>query len=285
MAQYNGKPANISRPAAVNIASSTNATPIVITTSANHLLTNGDTVVVSAHETNTAANGQWTIVYLTATTYSLTGSVGNGVGGATGTSTGQGLLPTFERPDDGDAAAVADFNAGLEANGDRAAYLAQRVGAYRHLYRDSVGPLNAAEPPTNTGGWNNLAAYGTALQVITFGAGSVKLAPGDIIRWRLQLALSVTQTTETNYLRVERALNGGAAAVIPGVSRTIVFQSSPNIGLYHNYTIVGTEVLPAAPLLVYQYAVFLNAHNSGAFNVNIQLMNNSVYEVEVLRAN
>lgn len=73
-----------------NIASSTNATPIVITTSSAHGFETGDIVVVDGHTINTAANNTnsnyaWAITKLSDTTFSLTGSVGNGVGGADGT--------------------------------------------------------------------------------------------------------------------------------------------------------------------------------------------------------
>ena len=81
------------RPATISIASSTNATPIVITTAAAHGLTAGDYVTVTSHTTNTNANGVW----LVGTTPSATefqilqmdgsNTTGNGVGGASGTVT------------------------------------------------------------------------------------------------------------------------------------------------------------------------------------------------------
>lgn len=70
--------------ATTSITSSTNATPIVVTR-ASHGLSTGDTVVVTGHTTNTNANGTWEVNVLTSSTFELTGSVGNGVGGATGT--------------------------------------------------------------------------------------------------------------------------------------------------------------------------------------------------------
>lgn len=66
------------------IDSSTNATPIVVT-DASHGLSTGDRVTIISHATNTAANGTWTVTRVSANTFSLDGSVGNGVGGATGT--------------------------------------------------------------------------------------------------------------------------------------------------------------------------------------------------------
>src|SRR6266576_3617808 len=71
------------------IASSTNATPIVVTSTA-HGFANGDLVFIDGHTTNTAANGFWKIANQAANTFELTNpvsaanSTGNGVGGATG---------------------------------------------------------------------------------------------------------------------------------------------------------------------------------------------------------
>lgn len=69
--------------------SSTNATPIVITMSAGHGLVTGDTIIVNGHTTNTKANGVWQVSVssnaVTLLNADGTNSVGNGVGGATGT--------------------------------------------------------------------------------------------------------------------------------------------------------------------------------------------------------
>jgi hypothetical protein len=69
----------------VAIVSSTNASPIQITVGATTGLANGNQVVIEGHTVNTNANGAWTIAGVTGTTFTLTGSTGNGVGGATGT--------------------------------------------------------------------------------------------------------------------------------------------------------------------------------------------------------
>lgn len=70
---------------AMNIASSTNATPIVVTTSSAHNFKVGQRVRIENHATNTAANGVFTIQAVGGSTLTLQGSSGNGVGGATGT--------------------------------------------------------------------------------------------------------------------------------------------------------------------------------------------------------
>ncbi len=68
----------------VAIASSTNASPIEITTSGAHGLSTGDKVTINGHTTNTSANGSWTIIKVDATKFTLTDSVGVGIGGASG---------------------------------------------------------------------------------------------------------------------------------------------------------------------------------------------------------
>jgi hypothetical protein len=66
------------------IVSSTNATPIQITANSHGYVT-GDIIFITGHTTNTNANGLWIITYVGVNTFTLDGSVGNGVGGATGT--------------------------------------------------------------------------------------------------------------------------------------------------------------------------------------------------------
>lgn len=73
------------------ISSSTNATPIALTTTAAHGYSVGDIIVVGGHATNTAANGTWQCGAGTsgstinlATKLDGNNSTGNGVGGATG---------------------------------------------------------------------------------------------------------------------------------------------------------------------------------------------------------
>lgn len=66
------------------LVSSTNASPIAVTTG-THGLSTGDYVWILNHTTNTSANGHWKVTVTSGTTFTLDGSTGNGVGGATGT--------------------------------------------------------------------------------------------------------------------------------------------------------------------------------------------------------
>jgi hypothetical protein len=68
-----------------NLSAATNATPIVCTTGTPHGLTTGNVVTVAGVTGNTNANGTKRVNVLSATTFELVGSAGNGVFGGTGT--------------------------------------------------------------------------------------------------------------------------------------------------------------------------------------------------------
>lgn len=65
------------------ITGGTNATPIVATFAANSGLKTGDRVAIAGITGLTAMNGVWTVEAVTATTFKLLGSVGNGAYGGT----------------------------------------------------------------------------------------------------------------------------------------------------------------------------------------------------------
>lgn len=67
----------------ISVTGATNATPIVITVAANSGLKSGDRLAIAGVTGNTAANGEWTLAAVTATTFQLLGSVGNGTFGGT----------------------------------------------------------------------------------------------------------------------------------------------------------------------------------------------------------
>lgn len=134
-----GQPSNISQvptPAAtVNIASSTNASPTVITTSTAHGLQTGMAIIINGHLVNTAVNGIWIATVLTSTTFKIStfsgfpGTFVNGVGVGVATGTVQSLaFPGITIPEDAvtdiDAASV---NVGLEGLADMTAWLAYKV--------------------------------------------------------------------------------------------------------------------------------------------------------------
>lgn len=67
----------------VHIGSSTNTNPIVITAT-GHGLANGAIISITDHLINTNANGNWEVAGVSGATFQLVGSVGNGIGVATG---------------------------------------------------------------------------------------------------------------------------------------------------------------------------------------------------------
>lgn len=137
---YKGIPNNVANnlPGVVAIASTTNASPIVVTTATAHGLATGDDVNVYGHTTNTPANGQRSVTVISPTTFSLDGSHGTAAGGATGAV--QPLTaPGFQIPSDGDDDDAASVDVALEADADRTAFLLTATGAYkiRNIFQQS----------------------------------------------------------------------------------------------------------------------------------------------------
>src|SRR6266480_5102768 len=93
------------------ITSSTNATPIVVTSTA-HGFTNGDLVYIADHLVNLAGNGVWKIANVAANTFELTNPVsgtnvvGSGVGGATGYAVCLGPSASGDNWDDFDGTVI-----------------------------------------------------------------------------------------------------------------------------------------------------------------------------------
>lgn len=69
------------------VSGATNASPIVITTTASHGYVSGENVTIASVGGNTAANGAWVITKVSATQFSLDGSTGNGAYTSGGTVT------------------------------------------------------------------------------------------------------------------------------------------------------------------------------------------------------
>ena len=123
---YTGQPNNITTPLVALINGATNASPIVISTTAAHNFNTNDEVVVSAVTGNLAANGAWQIAVTDATHFQLIGSTGSGAYVSGGVALDFALTPGFQLPSDGDAFTVGGINPALQALADRTQYLAQR---------------------------------------------------------------------------------------------------------------------------------------------------------------
>lgn len=194
----------------VPITSSTNATPISVN-SPGHGLNDGDTVVVEGHSVNTAANGRWPVTRVDANNFILNGSVGIGVGGATGYFIKYSLSPGKTIPSDGDPRNAASINAAFQALTDADTLLAERVGKYRlyDIYSAGASDDTWASWSTNAPGqfgnanWNTVS-NGAAIFAFSTTVGPV-LHDGDV----LEMFATVT------------AVNGGGvglAAIGCGIS-------------------------------------------------------------------
>lgn len=129
---YNGLPSNIAPPASVGIASSTDASPVVVQTSSAHGMKTGDWVDISGHQTNWAANGIWQVVVVDTTHFQLTGSTGNGVGGTTGTAQPLAFTGNVSlNPADGDPYDASTYVPGMSCLADRTSFLAKNLGAWK----------------------------------------------------------------------------------------------------------------------------------------------------------
>jgi hypothetical protein len=126
---YTGDPTAITTPLTRTITNATNASPIVVTTSAAHNFATNDRVTVEGVSGNTAANGDWVITKLSSTTFSLNGSTGNGAFGVIGspTVTNHSLTPQFQIPSDDDTLNAASVNAAFETLGDRTQFLKEAL--------------------------------------------------------------------------------------------------------------------------------------------------------------
>lgn len=148
MDQISGEPQNVvdNLPAAVAIASTTNSTPIVVTTGTNHGIQTGDFVMVYGAQ-DPGAHGIWRAGTVTTTTVVLEGTTGTLVGGAQGTIANLGFGVTFAIPtdlvDDRDAGSV---NVAFEALADRTAYNSYRL----HGRQQATTTLSGVGPHTYT---------------------------------------------------------------------------------------------------------------------------------------
>lgn len=193
--QENGIASNVSRPTSVAIASTTVAvaTPIVVTTSAPHLLTTGDTVFVRGVLHDIPANGVFVVTVIDATNVSLDGSVGSGAGGAEIGATIQslGFNSTFAIPADVvDALNAASVNVAFEALADRTALLGKQFGRY-YLVDHNVSKADddtdaswSSTVCTGAGAWG---ALNTPAQVEIIGART-----GDLIEIQFNATYSIT---------------------------------------------------------------------------------------------
>jgi hypothetical protein len=154
---YDGIPGDIAFPAALAIATSTNTTPITVTTSSPHGMLNGARVAIYNHQTNTAANGVWTITRTGANSMTLNGSASAFAGGATGTVQPLTYGAAGTIPSDGDNDSASTFNAAYVPLFDRSSVIVPTLGNAK-----LAGRVSFAQQSLAGTGWASLSATLTA---------------------------------------------------------------------------------------------------------------------------
>jgi hypothetical protein len=175
----------------VDIASSTDATPIVITTAAPHGFTAAaqptDTVEVEGHLVNTNANGVWQVTVISATTFSLDGSAGTGggAGGATGYVYDYSVKPFQTIPADGDLSAAAAWNPAVENIANAVPFSYRLHGKWRlfDIYHAGSAVYNSSASVSTlaSGAFANLTGL-AALLGFAGGAHSPVAQAGDLLQ-------------------------------------------------------------------------------------------------------
>lgn len=148
------------------ISGATNATPIVITVAANSGLKTGDRVAISGITGNTGANGEWTLEAVTATTFKLLGSVGNGTYGGT-----PRLALVFDR-----TPLAKDHNALLTMGGNLVGtVLLEAFSSYAEFAAGDNSLLGSVAAPVTT------SAYSFITNTTASSASSSTIASSSIV--------------------------------------------------------------------------------------------------------
>ncbi len=209
--------------APVAISSSTNATPIVITTGTNHGYATGDTVLVEGHVTNTNANALWVVTVLTSASFSLNNSVGNGVGGATGYCIDYAVNPLWTVPSGGDLRNAGSVSSPLTAAANVAPFLYLRTGKYRlfdvYTFGSGANSTSNAAWSTTTPGANTWTSCTSMTALLSFSPSPVCDAT-SVLDVSLSFAGNIGGTPGTfAAFAIGMSDNGGAYTVLPTSAR------------------------------------------------------------------
>ncbi len=249
----------------VAIVSSTNATPIVVTANA-HGYSNGDVVNIAGHLVNTAANGTWVAASVAANTITLTSSIGNGAGGATGTVSS--YVGSVTLLSDGDTDNAAGRNPAPQGLADRLAMLkadydGRMLGQFPIVPAKSITRVVSNTPysPATTQ-WAP-AAGGTATAQWVGGAGlsGTLRIPVHIPHGAKWTGFTITAKEAGANVMVTNAVkvvaSTGVESNAGGFSGTV--DPAPSTSVHAITQSAGTEVVDNTANL---YAILLQAGNS-----------------------
>lgn len=193
---YAGLPGNEVVPSTLTVSGATNATPIVVTTTANHGLVTGERVHIYGAQGNVAANGIFYASVTSNTQFAIyTGWSAGAVSGAVagtgawtsgGTVQPLGLSNLVTLPADGvDGMTAASVNVPLEGQVDRASWLSERTSRYRLAQMYIYGNLPNANPQNPITGWSARTAgntiWGDDVNLTTLGGIVLDVVNGDYV--------------------------------------------------------------------------------------------------------
>lgn len=186
------------------IASTTNATPLGVTTTAPHGYNSGDTVEqFGADDPN--AIGVFVITKTGASSYTLNGIAGTLNGGAHGYAQDFEVLPALTLPDNADLGDATVAGAVWEGLADTVPWLNRRAGTFR-LYNRISGLVagNVTDFFTEWGHTALAAAInelsGTEAPLLFAGGKPWIVAPGDLLDFSYSGTLSFSSTAHDSYL-------------------------------------------------------------------------------------
>jgi hypothetical protein len=212
-----------------SIASSTNASPIVVTFGSAPGYITGDTIEIEGHTTNTAANGQWQVTKTGSTTYALNNSTGNGVGGATGYAIDYELSPPVTIPANGELADMGPLGAALEGIANPAPALYRLTGKWR-LYDTYLTTLDTTYWTTwssTTLSSNTPSQLTSAGSLFSFSSPAPVVNPGDMFDFSFTTCYNITGIGGTQEVAIYPAIafDGGTPTRIPGITTAVVAPS------------------------------------------------------------
>jgi hypothetical protein len=259
-------------PAPVAIASSTNASPIAVTTAAPHGYNNGDNVEITGHD-QTAANGFWIISVTGASSFTLAGSTGSGVGTATGQAQDYSVNPTLTSPGDGDLATAASVNVSIQGTANAIPYLNRRVGAFNlhaiYSAADFTSQTNTVSSTAlTTSTWVDLTNLTTLLAT----QGDRYLQAGDILDIRFGTTIELAR--QIGVLRYAMAiglvLNGGAASAQSGSVRVIQLDNAISPDDYFPVEISCIVQTGFSPNDRFDISILANKDSAAAYNLALK---------------
>jgi hypothetical protein len=177
---YTGDPANVTTPLVRAISAIANTTPVQVTTSAPHLFSTADIVVLVA---TGIIDGGWTITVTGANTFTLNGSSASGTS-STGTAIDTSLTPNFQCPSNAELATVDSILAAVKTLADRSQFLNKTANDLLTRLNGVRVLVDAQQGQPNVSGW------GVTHSSTTFAANcltpSAHVAAGDVVECTIQ---------------------------------------------------------------------------------------------------